>query len=204
MNPGAHLDMWGVDVACVVLLVGYQLNPILFVGNHVTETVALCVFGQSCCGDNTVGPLLGNLLVLCENTLLFQLQLQGLTLERWREKQKERRGCSVSFTFHCTWETIQTRNVIIICTRISKLWCRSQYSAVNGDQSTYQQFNRAQSAGVLCILVCDYEASRVCFSLFFYHSFNLARSPSLSGHILNIPTGLEAISTTMPCVPQPT
>lgn len=29
-------------------------------------------------------------------------------------------------------------------------------------------------------------------------------SRSLSGHILNIPTGLEAISTTVPRVPQPT
>lgn len=93
MTPRAHLDMRGIDVACVVLLVWYKLDPVLFVRNHVTETVALCVFGQSCCGENTVCPLLGNLLILSEDPLLFQLQLQGLTLERQREKGRERRGC---------------------------------------------------------------------------------------------------------------
>ena len=78
--------MRGVNVACVVLLVGYELDPILLVRNNITETVALCVFGQSCCGENTVCPLLGHLLILSEDPLLFQLQLQGLTLERQRKK----------------------------------------------------------------------------------------------------------------------
>lgn len=72
--------MRGIDVACVVFLVGHQFDPVLFVGNHVTETVALRVLGQSGDGERAVRPLLGNLLVLGEDPLLFQLQLQGLTL----------------------------------------------------------------------------------------------------------------------------
>ena len=91
LTPQAHLDMRGIDVARVVLLVWHKFNPILLVRNHVAEAVALCVFGQSCRGENAVRPLLGNLLVLSEDPLLFQLQLQGLTLERKeREREKER------------------------------------------------------------------------------------------------------------------
>lgn len=73
--------MRGINVARVVLLVWYELDPILLIRDDVTETVALCVFRQSCCGENRVCPLLGHLLILSEDSLLFQLQLQGLTLE---------------------------------------------------------------------------------------------------------------------------
>lgn len=45
-------------------------------------------------------------------------------------------------------------------------------------------------------------AESLSLSLSLFLCGSLARS--LSGHILNIPTGLEAISTTMPRVPQPT
>lgn len=86
--------MRGIDVARVVLLVGYKFNPILFVRNNVTETVALCVFGQGCRGENTVCPLLEHLLILSEDPLLFQLQLKGLTL-RQRGRERERRGALV-------------------------------------------------------------------------------------------------------------
>lgn len=126
MTPRAHLDMRGIDVARVVLLVWYKLNPILFVWNNVTETVALSVFGQSCCSENTVCPLLGHLFILSEDPLLFQLQLQSLTLKRQRERRREEgvlvihmiqrfliqspRGFYL-FTFHQTQETIQTRRI---------------------------------------------------------------------------------------------
>lgn len=135
LTPQPHLDMWGIDVARVVLLVWHELDPILLVRNHVAEAVALCVFGQSCRGENTVRPLLGNLLVLSEDPLLFQLQLQGLTLERkeWERKRKRGGGCwslnsrehiiqrflfqfprgFYPFTFHHTEETIQTRGIAL-------------------------------------------------------------------------------------------
>lgn len=81
--------MRGINVACVVLFVGHQLDPVLFVRNNVAETVALRVFGQSRCGEDAVCPLLWHLLVLSEDPLLFQLQLQGLTLQR---QERKRRG----------------------------------------------------------------------------------------------------------------
>jgi len=120
--------MRGIDVARVVLFIWHQLDPILFVRNNVTESVALRVFGQSCCGENTVGSLLGHLLILSEDPLLFQLQLQGLTLNRQGEREREGGGGGLlihiiqtflfqfqrgfySFTFHHTEETIHTRRI---------------------------------------------------------------------------------------------
>lgn len=102
LNTQAHLDMRGIDIARIVLLVWYKLDPILFVRNNVTETVALCVFGQSCCCENTVCPFLGNLLILSEDPLLFQLQLQGLTLERQREKERKRQEGVLVIEFQAT------------------------------------------------------------------------------------------------------
>lgn len=84
-----HLDMRSIDVACVVLLVRHQFDPVLFVWNHIAETVAFRVLGQSGCRKHAVDPLLENLLILGEDPLLLQLQLQGLTLG------KPNRGTSV-------------------------------------------------------------------------------------------------------------
>lgn len=72
--------MRGIDVACVVFLVRHQFHPVLFIGNNITETVAFHILRQSGCCEDTVKSLLGNVLVLGEDALLFQLQLQGLTL----------------------------------------------------------------------------------------------------------------------------
>lgn len=72
--------MRGVDVSRVVLFVWHKLHSILLVRDDVTETVALYVFGQRCCREDAVGPLLGHLLVLGEDLLLLQLQLQRLIL----------------------------------------------------------------------------------------------------------------------------
>lgn len=72
--------MRGVDVACVVLLVRHQLNPVLLIGNHITETVAFHILRQSGRCKDAVHPLLENLLILSEDPLLLQLQLQCLTL----------------------------------------------------------------------------------------------------------------------------
>lgn len=72
--------MRGIDVACVVFLVRHQFDPVLFIGNDITETVAFYVLRQSGCCEDTVNSLLGYVLVLGEDPLLFQLQLQGLTL----------------------------------------------------------------------------------------------------------------------------
>lgn len=63
--------MRGIDVASVVLLVWNKLDTVLFVRHHVTESIALRVFRQSGCGEKTVCSLLGNLLVLSEDPLLF-------------------------------------------------------------------------------------------------------------------------------------
>lgn len=75
-----HLDMRGIDVACVVFLVRHQFDPVLFIGNDIPETVAFHILRQSGRCEDTVHSLLGNVLVLGEDPLLFQLQLQGLTL----------------------------------------------------------------------------------------------------------------------------
>lgn len=72
--------MRGIDVACVVFLVRHQFNPVLFIGNDITETVAFHILRQSGCCEDTVNSLLGNVLVLGKDPFLFQLQLQGLTL----------------------------------------------------------------------------------------------------------------------------
>lgn len=107
----SHLDVRGVDVACVVFLVGHKLHAILLVRNDVTETVALRVLGQSRRGEDAVGLLLGHLLVLSEDPLLLQLQLQGLTLQRQRrrgggvlaiENQATQPKGFYSFTLHHT------------------------------------------------------------------------------------------------------
>lgn len=72
--------MRGVDVACVVFLVRHQFDPVLFIGNNIAETVAFHILRQSGCCEDTVSSLLRNVLVLGEDPLLFELQLQGLTL----------------------------------------------------------------------------------------------------------------------------
>lgn len=74
--------MRGIDVACVVFFVRNQFHPVLLIGDDITETVALHILRQSGCCEDTVRPLLGNVLVLREDPLLFQLQLQGLTLAK--------------------------------------------------------------------------------------------------------------------------
>lgn len=68
-----HLDVGGVYVARIVLLVGYELHPVLLVRDDVPKTVALCVFRQRCSRDDTVRPLLRHLFVLCEDAILLQL-----------------------------------------------------------------------------------------------------------------------------------
>lgn len=82
--------MRGIDVACVVFLVRHQFDPVLFIGNNITETVAFHILRQSGCCEDAVEALLGNMLVLGEDPLLLQLQLQGLTLG------KSNRGTSVT------------------------------------------------------------------------------------------------------------
>lgn len=77
--------MRGIDVACVVFLVRHQFDPVLFIGNDITETVAFHILRQGGCCEDTVNSLLGYVLVLSENPLLFQLQLQGLTL--WKSNR---------------------------------------------------------------------------------------------------------------------
>lgn len=89
--------MRGVDVARVVLLVGHELDPVVFIRNDVTEAVALGVFGECRRGEDAAGPFLGHLLVLCEDLLLFQLQLQVLTLQRRRTRKCEQRVLRVEY-----------------------------------------------------------------------------------------------------------
>lgn len=124
--------MRGIDVARVVFLIRHQFDPVLFVWNHVAEAVALRVLGQGGCVEDAVDPLLGNLLVLGEDPLLFQLQLQGLALGKSNrgtlvtEFQRTQRflfrspESFYSFTFQHTKETIQARNLILINVHVSQ------------------------------------------------------------------------------------
>lgn len=77
----AHLDVGGVDVACVVLLGGDELHPILLIRDDFSDPAPLSVFRQSGGTEDAVGLFVGDLLILCEHHSLFQLFLQGSELQ---------------------------------------------------------------------------------------------------------------------------
>lgn len=76
-----HLDVGGIDVACVVLFGGDKLHPVFLVRDHLSDPAALGVFWQSGGAEDAIGLLVWDLLILCEHHSLFQLLLQSSELQ---------------------------------------------------------------------------------------------------------------------------
>lgn len=77
----AHPDVWGVDVARVVLFGGHQLHTCVVVGQDILEAVPVAVLRHLSDSALTVGPLFVHLLVLSEHHPLLHSLLQDLTLQ---------------------------------------------------------------------------------------------------------------------------
>lgn len=79
-----HLDVGGVDVACVVLLGRDELHPVLLIGDDFSDPATLSIFWQSGGAEDAIGLFVWDLLILCEHHSLFQLLLQGSELQKKR------------------------------------------------------------------------------------------------------------------------
>lgn len=77
----SYFDVWGVDIACVVLFSGHKLHTRIVVWQHILEAIPLCIFRQLCNAALTVGHSLWHLFILCKHLSLLQLLLQELTLK---------------------------------------------------------------------------------------------------------------------------